>query len=217
MRGTPWGGHHGGKGGHFTLLRTLSVEVVYLVVYRGHHEGNGGHFTLLRTLRVEVVYLVVYRGHHEGKGGRKHRSGGVSGGVWGTPWGMGQSVGVWDMLLVHAVYGTKCWYTRWMVYSGRHTVGTRSVWGTSHDLGRHTVGRWMVYTGRHTVGTRSVWGTAEFQGRQNVGMRGSTARAKASSPKSMSTVGIEPTPPPQEPKGCYHYTMRTLQQCPSST
>ncbi|KAJ7025010.1 hypothetical protein C8F04DRAFT_1191924 [Mycena alexandri] len=30
------------KGGHFTLLRTLSVEVVYLVVYRGHHVGKGG-------------------------------------------------------------------------------------------------------------------------------------------------------------------------------
>ncbi|KAJ7022496.1 hypothetical protein C8F04DRAFT_1194490 [Mycena alexandri] len=205
------GGHHGGKGGHFTLLRTLSVEVVYLVVYRGHHEGNGGHFTLLRTLRVEVVYLVVYRGHHEGKGGRKHRSGGVSGGVWGTPWGMG------------------------------HAVGTCGVWGTPHDLSRQSVGTrggWCtrvdiplvhaVYGVHRTTwvdiplvravdGVHRVWGTAEFQGRQNVGMRGSTARAKASSPKSMSTVGIEPTPPPQEPKGCYHYTMRTLQQCPSST
>ncbi|KAJ7026025.1 hypothetical protein C8F04DRAFT_1190940 [Mycena alexandri] len=83
-------GHHVGKGGHFTLLRTLSVEVVYLVVYRGHHEGNGGHFTLLRTLSVEVVYLVVYRGHHVGKGGQKCRWG-----IWRCIWWcMGDTMGV---------------------------------------------------------------------------------------------------------------------------
>ncbi|KAJ7016453.1 hypothetical protein C8F04DRAFT_1202223 [Mycena alexandri] len=108
-------GHHGGKGGHFTLLRTLSVEVVYLVVYRGHHEGNGGHFTLLRTLSVEVVYLVVYRGHHVGKGGQKCRWG-----IWRCIWwctgdtmgvkGDRSMVGQWTG--VQGVFWVDNWFSR---------------------------------------------------------------------------------------------------------
>ncbi|KAJ7035758.1 hypothetical protein C8F04DRAFT_1182038 [Mycena alexandri] len=119
-------GHHEGNGGHFTLLRTLSVEVVYLVVYRGHHEGNGGHFTLLRTLSVEVVYLVVYRGHHVGKGGQKCR--------WGIWRCMGDTMGVKGDRSIgrHSGWGTGVWGTP--EHQGRRMGDTCSVWGTLHEL-----------------------------------------------------------------------------------